>query len=191
MKRARFCLALAVCVGALLLLGCGDKTKTKCASGGCYKPECESSDDCPSDFACIANHCYENQRPTFCVTHADCQACNICDTSIDPNVCTYDSNACIECAGAADCPEDYDCYVPTTGMWHCVPATPAGDSHVTCDPADATTCRLNPACPNDMTQTCDPTSLLCVCTYKSCKAASDCPEAERCDLNKGICVPKV
>lgn len=190
MKRALFLRALLVCVGALLFLGCGDKTKPRCAGGGCRNSGCESSDDCPSDNACIANHCYENQRPTFCVTHADCSACNICDTSIDPNVCSYDSNACTQCAGVADCPEDYTCYLPETGTGHCVPVTLDGDTDITCTPADTTTCRLNPSCPNDMTQTCDPTSLLCVCKYKSCKTTSDCSESERCDSNKGFCVPK-
>lgn len=186
MRRTTTGLALLLCFGALLACACGDK------GDDAPKPECESSEDCPTDNSCIGGRCIGDERPTFCQDHTECPVCNICDMTMEPNICTYDSNACMICAGDADCPEAYTCYLPTTGQGHCIPVAVDGDAEIaSCDPNSATACSdITPACPYDMSQKCDSESHMCVCKYRACKDSSDCAASERCDTNKGICIPK-
>lgn len=183
-----FGLGILVCIcltSMILAFGCSGSN-----GSGSPKIKCGNTNDCPVGYVCTSDGC--TNKPQVCVTHEDCTTCNICNTTIDPNVCTLDSNACVECAGEADCPAGYTCYLPTTGKGHCIPGEVQTDGDSAgCDPTSATACSgLNPACPNDMSQKCDAASKICVCKFKSCKANTDCAATEICDTTKGYCVDK-
>lgn len=181
-----FGLGLLVCicmVSLLLAFGCNGSSST-----GKKAQPCANTNECPMNTVCTSEGC---KAPQACVSHEDCNACNVCDATIDPKACTYDSSACTECAREADCPAGYTCYLPATGKGHCIPGKIDGDADTGCDPTDAKACSgIDMSCPNDFSQKCDAASKACVCKYKSCKDDTGCASTEVCDKEKNYCVAK-